>query len=53
MDEAILTAFTTATTTVQSDVTAMIVKALPAALSIMGLLMAIRIGVKFFKSVAK
>lgn len=52
MDEAMLTAFTTAATAVQANVTEMITKALPVGLAIMGTILAIRIGVNFFKSLA-
>lgn len=53
MSEAMTAAFTTATTAVQSDVMSMITVALPAGLAIMGTILAIRIGVKFYKSIAK
>lgn len=46
-------AFDTAVKAVQSDVTGMIVKALPVGLAIAGIILAIRIGWKFFKGVAK
>lgn len=46
-------AFDTAVQAVQGDVTGMIVKALPIGLSIAGIILAIRIGWKFFKGVAK
>jgi hypothetical protein len=52
MSEALLTTFTTAFTQVQTDVTSMVTTALPIGLGIMGLFMAIRLGVGFFKSVA-
>ena len=50
--EALKTAFTNAVTAVQSDVGAMMALALPAGLAIMGGFLAIRLGVKFFKSVS-
>ena len=50
--EGLKTAFSTAVTQVQTDVGSMMSTALPAGLLIMGGFMAIRLGVRFFKSVA-
>lgn len=50
---AVETAFQTAITQVQTDVTGMINVALPVGLAIAGVIIAIRIGWRFFKSVAK
>lgn len=52
MSEALQTAYSTALTQVQTDVGAMVATALPIALGIMGLFLAIRLGIAFFKSVA-
>ena len=52
MDENLKQAFTTATTTIKSDVIEMIGVALPAGLAIMGIGLAVRIGLNFFRSVA-
>lgn len=52
MDESMKQAFTTATTTIKSDVLEMMAVALPAGLAIMGIQMAVRIGLNFFRSVA-
>ncbi len=53
MSEALLTNFTTAVTQIKTDVLSMIGTALPAGLSIMGIGLAVSIGVRFFKSVAR
>ena len=50
--EGLKTAFSTAVTQVQTDVGSMMSTALPAGLLIMGGFLAIRLGVRFFKSVA-
>lgn len=50
--EAITTAFTTALTTIQGDVTSLIAAAIAPALIICGLFIAPKLGVRFFKSVA-
>lgn len=50
--EGLKTAFATAVTQVQTDVGSMMATALPAGLLIMGGFLAIRLGVRFFKSVA-
>lgn len=50
---AVTTAFTTAATAVQTDVMGMITASLPIALGIGGAIMAIRLGWKFFRSMAK
>lgn len=52
MSEALQTAYSTALATVQTDVTTMVSAALPIGLGIMGLFLAIRLGISFFKSVA-
>mgnify|MGYP003301004658 CR=1 FL=1 len=46
------TAFQTALNTVQTDVMAYVEIALPVGLAIMGLFLAIRLGIRFFRSVA-
>lgn len=45
--------FQTALTTVQSDVMSYVKVALPIGLGIMGVFIAIKLGVKFFRQVAK
>lgn len=50
--EAMTTAFTTALQGVQSDVSSMVTIALPVGLGIMGLFLAIRLGIGFFRSIA-
>lgn len=52
MTEAMKTAFSTAVETIKSDVLAMMTVALPAGLSIMGVMLALRLGVNFFRSIA-
>ena len=52
MSEAMTTAFSTALTSVQADVTTMVTTALPIGLGIMGLFLAIRLGINFFRSIA-
>lgn len=52
MTEALKTAFTTATTQMQTDVIGMLEVALPAGLAIFGIGFAIRKGLGFFKSIA-
>ena len=52
MTEALKTAFTTATTQMQTDVVGMLDVALPAGLAIFGIGFAIRKGLGFFKSIA-
>ena len=51
--EALTEALTTSFTQVKTDALAVMGVALPAALGIVGVIMAVRIGIKFFKSVAK
>ena len=46
------TAFTTALDAVKGDVSAMVTIALPVGLAIMGLFLAIRLGIGFFRSIA-
>ncbi len=53
MSEALTQAFTTAVTTIKGDVLDMIAVALPAGLTIMGIGLAVRIGIGFFRSVAR
>lgn len=48
-----LAAFQKALETIQTDVISMITTALPIALAILGIFIAIRLGIKFFRSVAK
>ncbi len=50
--EGLKTAFSTAVSQVQNDVASMMSTALPAGLVIMGGFLAIRLGIRFFKSVA-
>lgn len=50
--EGITTAFTTALTTIQSDAMSLISAALPPALIIAGTFIAVKLGIRFFKSVA-
>lgn len=52
MGEALTGAFTTAVSTIKTDVTTMISTALPAGLAIMGIGLAVRIGINFFRSIA-
>lgn len=51
--EALTTAFGTALTTIQTDSLGLITKAAPIALGIAGIFIAVRLGMRFFKSVAK
>ena len=53
MSDIVVSAFSDALSTIQTDVTSMITVALPIALAIVGIFIAIRLGVKFFRSVAK
>ncbi len=50
--ESMTTAFTTALDAVKVDVSTMVTIALPVALAIMGLFLAIRLGIGFFRSIA-
>lgn len=52
LTEEMKTAFSTAIKGIQSDVTSMIAVALPAGLAIMGIRLAVRLGVGFFKTIA-
>lgn len=52
LTEGMKTAFSNAIEGIQSDVTSMITVALPAGLSIMGIRLAVRLGVGFFKTIA-
>ena len=47
------TAFSTALTTIQGDSVSMITTALPIALGIVGIFIAVRLGIKFFKNVSR
>lgn len=47
-----LTAFTNAFSSIKVDVNAMVSAALPVGLGIMGLFLAIRLGIGFFRSIA-
>lgn len=49
---AITTAFTNGLTTIQSDAMSLITAALPIALGIAGVFMVVKLGVRFFRSVA-
>lgn len=53
MSEGLTTAFGTALATVQSDVLGLAEKALPYGLTIMGVFVALGLGIAFFKSIAK
>lgn len=52
ISESLKTAFSTAVSQITSDVSGMMSVALPAGLLIMGGFLAIRLGIRFFKSVA-
>lgn len=52
LTEGVKTAFSTGVKAVQTDVTGMVELALPAGLAITGLLLSIRLGFNFFKSLA-
>lgn len=52
LTEGMKTAFNNAIEGIQSDVTTMIATALPAGLAIMGIRLAVRIGVGFFRTIA-
>lgn len=52
LTEAMKKAFTDAVDSIKEDVIGMIVIALPAGLSIMGIRLAIRLGVGFFRTIA-
>lgn len=52
LTDAMKTAFTDGVKAVQTDVSTMIAIALPAGIAIMGLFMAIRLGIGFFRSLA-
>lgn len=51
--ESITTALSTWGTSVSGDVTSIITTMLPIALGIVGTFLAVRLGIRFFKSVAK
>lgn len=53
MGEALTGAFTTAVGTIKADVLTMIQTALPAGLAIMGVGLAVSIGIGFFRSIAR
>lgn len=50
--EGMKTAFSNGVTAVQTDVSNMVTLALPAGMAIMGLFLAIRLGIGFFRSLA-
>lgn len=52
MSEALTGAFSTALTAIQTDVTSLFTTALPIALGIMAIPLALRIGISFFRSIA-
>lgn len=52
LTESMKTAFSTAVDSIKEDVTGMIVVALPAGLAIMGIRLAVRLGVGFFRTIA-
>ncbi|MCM1234557.1 MAG: hypothetical protein NC489_31025 [Ruminococcus flavefaciens] len=52
LTEGMKTAFTNGIEGIQSDVTSMIAVALPAGLAIMGIRLAVRLGISFFRSIA-
>lgn len=52
MTDAMTKAVETALTSVQTDVTSLVSTALPVGLGIMGLFLALRLGIRFFKSIA-
>lgn len=53
MSQDLKTAFTTGLETVKTDVSSLVTIALPVGLAIAGLFLAIKLGMKFFRSVAK
>lgn len=53
MSTTVTEAFTTAVGTIKTDVLSMIGTALPAGLTIMGIGLAVSIGIKFFRTVAR
>lgn len=52
LTESMKTAFSNAIDSVKDDVTGMITVAMPAGLAIMGINLAVRLGINFFKSIA-
>lgn len=52
LTDAMKTAFNDGVSAVQTDVSGMVTLALPAGMAIMGLFMAIRLGIGFFRSLA-
>lgn len=50
--ESITTAFTTAVATIKTDTISMIEAALPAGLTIAGIMIAAKLGINFFRSIA-
>lgn len=46
-------AFSTAFNAIKTDVTGVVVTALPVGLGIMGLFLAVRLGISFFRSIAR
>lgn len=52
LTESMKTAFSNAVDSIKDDVTGMITVALPAGLAIMGIRLAVRLGVSFFRTIA-
>lgn len=46
-------AFSTAFNAIKTDVTSVVITALPVGLGIMGLFLAVRLGISFFRSIAR
>lgn len=46
-------AFSTAFNAIKADVTSVVITALPVGLGIMGLFLAVRLGINFFRSIAR
>lgn len=53
MDNTITTAFTSGIASIKGDMISMITIAIPIILAIVGLVMAVKFGIKFFKGTAK
>lgn len=51
--ETIVTAFTTAVSTIQTDAFTMFASAIPAGLKIAGVVLVVQIGMRVFRSIAK
>lgn len=52
LTEIMKTSFSDAISSIQDDVTGMIALAMPAGLSIMGITLAVRLGIGFFRTIA-